>query len=34
MKLNSIDKNQLLTEIESFVARILSLQNQNPFSKH
>jgi len=34
MKFNNIDKSQLLTEIEIFIARVLSLQNSNPFSKH
>ena len=34
MKFNNIDKSQLLTEIEIFIARVMSLQNSNPFSKH
>ena len=34
MKFNNIDNSQLLTEIETFIARVLNLQNQNPFSKH
>ena len=34
MKFSNINDNEFFTEIESFVARILSLQNQNPFSNH